>query len=41
LICRTKRGRILTDEGRRYLESEGYVDTASEVQRVGRLIGAQ
>lgn len=40
LICRTKRGRLLTDEGRRYLESEGYIDSSPELQRVGRLIGA-
>jgi len=41
LVCRTKRGRVLTDEGRRYLESEGYVDTTPEIQRIGRLMGAQ
>ncbi len=40
LVCRTKRGRVLTDEGRRYLESEGYTDAKPEVQRIGRLIGA-
>ena len=40
LVCRTKRGRVLTEEGRRYLESEGYLDAKPEVQRIGRLIGA-
>ena len=40
LICRTKRGRVITDEGRRYLEAEGYINTKPEIQRIGRLIGA-
>jgi Holliday junction DNA helicase RuvB len=39
LIYRTKRGRVISDEGRRYLESEGYTDARPEVMRIGRLIG--
>lgn len=39
LLARTKRGRVLTDEGRRYLESEGYTDPSLRLGRVGRLMG--
>lgn len=40
LVARTKRGRIITDEGRRYLQSQGYVKEMPSLGRVGRLIGA-
>lgn len=40
LIARTKRGRIITDEGRRYLRAEGYVKDMPSMGRVGRLVGA-
>lgn len=40
LISRTKRGRVITDEGRRYLYSEGYVQKAPVSGRSGRVIGA-
>jgi Holliday junction DNA helicase RuvB len=40
LLVRTKRGRILTDEGRRYLESAGYIEAGPNVLRTGRLMGA-
>jgi Holliday junction DNA helicase RuvB len=41
LLVRTKRGRVLTEEGRRYLEAAGYVKANPNVLRTGRLIGAQ
>lgn len=40
LIMRTKRGRILTDEGRRYLNSAGYINSGSDQSSSDRLIGA-
>ena len=41
LIVRTKRGRLLTEEGRRYLEEAGYLkeESRSKGERAGRLIG--
>jgi Holliday junction DNA helicase RuvB len=41
LVARTKRGRIITDEGRRYLHTAGYIKEAPSAGRVGRVIGAQ
>lgn len=40
LMVRTKRGRILTEEGRRYLISAGYLNEEPELGSPGRLIGA-
>lgn len=40
LMARTKRGRVLTDEGRRYLHTSGYIKDAPSMGRVGRVIGA-
>lgn len=40
LIIRTKRGRLLTDEGRRYLTAAGYLETQGNRPSAGRLIGA-
>ena len=40
LLIRTKRGRLLTEEGRRYLETAGYIKTGPALPRTGRLIGA-
>lgn len=40
LMARTKRGRTITEEGRRYLHSEGYINASPEMGRTGRLIGA-
>ncbi len=40
LLVRTKRGRLLTEEGRRYLESTGHVQSGPAAPRTGRLIGA-
>lgn len=40
LLARTKRGRVLTDEGRRYLHTAGYIKDAPSLGRVGRIIGA-
>jgi len=40
LMSRTKRGRILTDEGRRYLYTAGYIKNAPTMGRIGRVIGA-
>lgn len=40
LVARTKRGRIITDEGRRYLHSQGYIKDMPSLGRLGRLIGA-
>lgn len=40
LVIRTKRGRLLTDEGRRYLASAGYLDEHEDRPAAGRLIGA-
>lgn len=40
LLERTKRGRIITDEGRRYLHTAGYIKDASSMGRMGRIIGA-
>ena len=39
LIARTKRGRIITDEGRRYLQTEGYIQNMPSLGRIGRIIG--
>lgn len=39
LLLRTKRGRIITDEGRRYLHAEGYIHEGPGAMR-GRVIGA-
>lgn len=39
LLVRTKSGRLLTDEGRRYLETAGYITTISIMPQLGRLIG--
>lgn len=39
LVNRTKRGRVITDEGRRYLHAEGYIKNMPSLGRVGRLIG--
>lgn len=39
LMARTKRGRVLTDEGRRYLHTAGYIKDAPTLGRVGRIIG--
>ena len=40
LLVRTKRGRLLTEEGRRYLETAGYIEVGPAIPRTGRLIGA-
>lgn len=40
LVIRTKRGRILTDEGRRYLNTAGYINSGPDQPRSDRLIGA-
>jgi Holliday junction DNA helicase RuvB len=40
LMARTKRGRVLTDEGRRYLHTAGYIKDAPTLGRMGRIIGA-
>jgi Holliday junction DNA helicase RuvB len=40
LMARTKRGRVLTDEGRRYLHTSGYIKEAPSMGRMGRVIGA-
>jgi Holliday junction DNA helicase RuvB len=40
LLARTKRGRVITDEGRRYLHATGYVKEAPSSSRAGRVIGA-
>lgn len=40
LMSRTKRGRVLTDEGRRYLHTSGYIKEAPSMGRIGRMIGA-
>lgn len=40
LIARTKRGRTITDEGRRYLHGAGYVKEEPTLGRPARLIGA-
>lgn len=40
LMARTKRGRVLTDEGRRYLHTAGYIKDMPTVGRLGRVIGA-
>ncbi len=39
LVMRTKRGRILTDEGRRYLIESGHLKNEPPLGRVGRLMG--
>ena len=39
LIIRTKRGRVLTDEGYRYLVEAGYLKGEPRLERAGRLIG--
>jgi Holliday junction resolvasome RuvABC ATP-dependent DNA helicase subunit len=41
LISRTRRGRVLTAEGRRYLRTAGYVKGTSSEKRTGRTIGAR
>lgn len=40
LVLVTKRGRIITDEGRRYLEAAGYIGVESSDAPIGRIIGA-
>ena len=40
LLVRTKRGRVLTEEGRRYLEATGHLEPSPDLPRTGRLIGA-
>ncbi len=40
LLLRTKRGRTLSDEGRKYLVTEGYVGEHHEANQAGRIIGA-
>lgn len=40
LVIRTKRGRLLTDEGRRYLGSAGHIESQTDGPSTGRLIGA-
>ncbi len=40
LLARTKRGRVLTDEGRRYLHTAGYIKEAPSMGSMGRVIGA-
>lgn len=40
LVARTKRGRTITEEGRRYLKTQGYMEDMPSLGRVGRLIGA-
>ncbi len=39
LVVRTKRGRILTEEGRRYLVESGYLKNEPRLGRAGRLMG--
>jgi Holliday junction DNA helicase RuvB len=39
LLIRTKRGRVLTDEGRRYLVESGYLKEEIQLGRAGRLLG--
>jgi holliday junction DNA helicase RuvB len=39
LLVRTKRGRLLTDEGHRYLIEAGYLKEEPRLGRVGRLMG--
>ena len=38
LLFRTKRGRILTDEGKRYLLSAGYINSSTNPDSTGRLL---
>jgi len=40
LLARTKRGRVITDEGRRYLHTAGYIKLAPTSARGGRIMGA-
>ncbi len=40
LLLITKRGRIITDQGRRYLESAGYIGAGTSDALEGRIIGA-
>jgi len=40
LLLRTKGGRVITEEGRRYLVSQGYVGEEPEMGHIGRIIGA-
>ena len=40
LLVRTKRGRTITSEGRRYLHTEGYIQQEPEQGRRGRVLGA-
>lgn len=40
LMARTKRGRIITEEGRRYLVAEGYLAQEPDMGRAGRIMGA-
>jgi Holliday junction DNA helicase RuvB len=40
LIMRTKGGRVITEEGRRYLIAQGYATDGVDMSRVGRIIGA-
>jgi len=39
LVIRTKRGRVLTEEGRRYLVESGYLKEELQLGRAGRLMG--
>ncbi len=39
LLLRTKGGRMVTEEGRRYLVSQGYVGSEPEMGHIGRIIG--
>ncbi len=39
LVIRTKRGRVLTDEGHRYLIEAGYLKNEPRLGRAGRLMG--
>jgi len=40
LVLRTKRGRVITEAGRRYLKNAGYLKDAGSAERGGRVIGA-
>jgi len=39
LLARTKRGRVLTEEGRRYLVESGYIEDEPQLGRASRLMG--
>ena len=40
LVLVTKRGRVITEEGKRYLEVAGHIGTESSDETTGRIIGA-